>query len=217
MNPRITGACIGIMVTAVFATGIIVFPALPLTMASHWNIAGHANGVMPRVWATFLLPALMLAFWGLWALLPRIDPIALGFRGFRHVYDFFWVLITAFLAYVYALSLGANLGWELDMLRALVPALAVLFFAIGALLPLIKRNWFIGIRTPWSLSDDDVWDRTHRLGSRLFELAGIIVLAALVAPRAAAIWIIITPVLLAALISIVYSYLLLARKRKGKV
>ncbi len=215
MNPRTTGTFIGIIVIATFITGYLVLPALPLTVASHWDAAGEVNGTMSRIWGTFLLPVMMLILWGVWALLPRIDPIAPGFKGFRYVYDFFWVVLTTFLAYVYALSLGANLGWEVNMAYAIVPALGALFLILGALLPHIKRNWFFGIRTPWTLSDDDVWNATHRVASRLFELAGIVaIIAAFAAPKAA-LWIMIVLIACAAIVSVGYSYVLLRRKRRG--
>lgn len=208
MNPRFVGTLLLILVLACFATGVIVYPHLPALLVSHWDAAGQANGTMGKFWGTFLLPLIMLAFVGLWALLPRIDPIAPGFQGFRPVYDFFFFLIAAFLAYVYALTLGANLGWQSAMPRMLLPALAVFIFILGALLPYVKRNWFVGIRTPWTISSDIVWEKTHKLGSRLFEVAGLCILVAAFVPRTAALWLIIAPLVTATLISVIYSYVL---------
>lgn len=202
------------MVAACFIAGAIAYPLLPSAALSHWNAAGQADGTMPAFLAAFLMPAIMLVLWGVWALLPRIDPIAPGFKGFRHVYDFFWILVSAFLAYVYALTLMENLVRGFDLIIALAPALAALFFMIGSLLPLMKRNWFVGIRTPWSLSSDAVWDRTHRVGGKLFELAGIIILFGYLYPHHA-VWLIVLPTITAALVSVTYSYFLFAREKKG--
>jgi len=201
------------MVLATFVTGIIVYPHLPLVATSRWNILGYVSNTLPRFWAAFLLPSVLLVLSGVWALLPRIDPIAPGFRGFRYAYDFFWILLTAFYAYLYALTLGGNFGWRVDIVHALAPALAVLIIITGVLLPRIKRNWCIGIRTPWSLLSDEIWDKTHRLGSRLFVLAGVIIFAAAFTSRAVGGWLIITPVVLTATISVLYSYTLFSRNK----
>ncbi len=213
MNPRITGVFIGIMVVACFVAGAVVYPHLPLVAASHWNAAGEPNGTLPRFWAAFLMPFIMLGLSGLWALLPRLDPIAPDFKGFRHVYDFFWVLLTAFFAYAYALMLETNLVAPMNIVHAVIPPLALLFIALGALLPLVKRNWFFGIRTPWSLSSDDDWVRTHQFASPLFVAAGVIAFFATFASGMFALSLTVGPAILAALASVVYSYLIYRAQR----
>lgn len=206
MTPRFVGGLMFIVIAACFITGILVYPVLPLNAVSHWNAAGQANGSMSRAWAAFLLPALMLALFCVWSWLPRIDPIHTGYKGFRYIYDFFWFLIIAFLAYVYALSLGANLGWQFNFAQALMPALAFLIFILGSLMPYVKRNWFFGIRTPWTLSSDRVWDKTHKFGGRLFQFAGLIIGASSLSSGRTSAWFIVWPLVLAGLASIIYSY-----------
>lgn len=215
MNTRITGSFIGIMVLATFAAGALLYPHLPLLATSHWDAAGNANGTLPRFWAAFLLPLIMLALWGVWALLPKIDPLAPGFKGFRYAYDFFWVLVTAFLAYVYALSLWANFEPAANISLLIIPAIALLFVTIGALLPLIKRNWFIGIRTPWTIASDLVWEKTHRVGSWLFMLAGVIAFASAYTSPGTAIWLTIAPIILASIATVIYSYVIYASTKRA--
>src|SRR3989344_6087341 len=197
MNTRITGSFIGSMVLATFVAGALVYPHLPLIAASHWDAAGNVNGTMPRFWAAFLLPLISLGLWGVWVLLPRIDPIAPGFKSFRYAYDFFWIMLTAFLSYVYALTLWANFDPNTDIAHLITPAIALIFVTLGALLPLIKRNWFIGIRTPWTISSDLVWDKTHRIGSWLFMLAGLVTFGATYTSPTIALWLTIAPIILA--------------------
>ena len=69
------------------------------------------------------------------------------------------------MAYVYGLSVGYNLGWRFNFLRLLAPALGVLFYGIGVLMGKARLSWFAGIRTPWTLSNEEVWDRTHEMGT----------------------------------------------------
>jgi uncharacterized membrane protein len=149
---------------------------------------------------------MMLVFFGLWALLPRIDPVAPSFKGFRYAYDFFFFSLFSFLAYVYALSLGINLGWQFNMLTMILPALALLIFIIGAIMPRLKRNWFVGIRTPWTISSDLVWEKTHKIGGVIFEIAALFILIGTWLPRTLALWFILLPLLVAALVPVIYSY-----------
>jgi uncharacterized membrane protein len=212
MTPKFVGTLMLVVVAACFATGVIVYPHLPLMAVSHWSVHGEPNGHLARAWAAFLLPGMMLLFYGLWAFLPRLDPIG-NIKKFRYVYDFVWFLILAFLAYVYALMLGANLGWQFNTLTAILPALAVLIFALGSLMPYLHRNWFVGIRTPWTLSSDSVWAKTHKLGGLLFQAAGVLILIATFAPVGIRIWLIVGPLVVAILWSVVYSYVIYERER----
>ena len=195
-----------VTVLACLVAGIIVYPHLPAAFVSHWNIAGHPDGATSKFWGVYLLPLIMFLLLAIWAILPRVDPIDPVFKGFRYVYDFLIFLIIAFLAYVYALILGTNLGLPLSMTKMIMPAIAALIFILGALLPRIKRNWFVGIRTPWTISSDIVWDKTHKLGRPLLMIAALFILSGTFASPRLAVWLTILPLILAALICVVYSY-----------
>jgi uncharacterized membrane protein len=213
MNSRFVGILLFVIILGCILAGFIVYPQLPVVFVSHWNWAGQSNGTMNKFWGVFIVPLMMLIIAGVWALLPHIDPIAPGFIGFRKVYNYFFLLIFAFLAYLYVLTLGVNLGLQIQLTTLLLPALAVLIFAIGALFPHLKRNWFIGIRTPWTISNDIVWNKTHKLGGWLFEIASLFILAAVFLPQTVAVWFILGSVLGATLISVVYSYIFFRAQR----
>lgn len=188
MNSKISGVFLSIMVTATFVAGAVVY--------------AQVGGVR----TAFGLPAVLLVLFGLWALLPAIDPVARGFPGFRYAYDFFWILLSAVLAYCYAVELGKAIGWRIDALGAVMPAAGALVFVTGALLPKIGRNWFFGIRTPWTLSSNDDWIRTHRFGRPLFMAAGAVILAGAFMPGAWSVALAIISVVTAAVITVLYSY-----------
>ncbi|MBU6141889.1 SdpI family protein [Patescibacteria group bacterium] len=194
MNPKISSAFIFTIVLATFITGALVNPYL-----NNFRLS-------------FGLPIALLMFWGLWALLPAIDPIAKGFPGFRYIYDLIWIMLSAVLACGYALRLGDALGWKIDIARAMMPPIAVLIFTAGALLPRIHRNWFFGIRTPWTLSSDEDWKRTHQFGKPLFMTAGILIFLGAFLPRVWGSAILIAAILGAALASVAYSYFVFHRK-----
>ena len=138
-------------------------------------------------------------------LIPKIDPLKKNIEKFRKYFDAFIVFIILFLFYIYVLTIFWNLGKTFDMGRAMVPAIGILFFYIGILLKYAKRNWFIGIRTPWTLSNDKFWERTHKIGGKLFKIAGVIAILGIFFPNFAFFFVLV-PVILFAIYTIIYSY-----------
>ena len=126
----------------------------------------------------------------------------------------FIVLFNLFMAFVHGLTLAWNLGHTgIRMSVAMVPAMGLLFILIGLMIRKAKRNYFIGIRTPWTLANDVVWEKTHLLGSKLFIAAGILTLLSLLFPDKAFV-ILMVSVLGASLIAVVYSYLVFRQEEK---
>ncbi|MBI4303131.1 MAG: SdpI family protein, partial [Chloroflexi bacterium] len=123
----------------------------------------------------------------------------------KHYYGFI-MLVLLFMFYVHLLTILWNLGIQFDMIRLLVPAFGAILYGCGILLEKSKKNWFIGIRTPWTLSNERVWDKTHRLGARLFKVAAILTLGGIFFRDYAIVFILI-PVILVSLFTVVYSYL----------
>jgi len=194
-----------VIVIASFVIAVNLYPDMPDQMPSHWNAAGQVDGYMPKFWGVLLMPLISLGMLLLFVAIPRIDPLRKNLETFRGHFDAFVVILMGFMLYIYLLTLLWSLGIGFSMIRMLVPAFAVLFFYAGVLIGKSRRNWFVGIRTPWTMSSDRVWDKTHRLGGRLFKAVGIIVLLGLVFEEYA-IWIVIGPVIAAVVYAIVYSY-----------
>jgi uncharacterized membrane protein len=187
-----------------------VYAALPETVASHWNAQGLADGYMTRFWGVWLMPILAAGFFLLLFFLPVIDPKRRNIEAFRPYYEDFTILFLAFFCYVHALTLLWNLGRPFDLLRLMAPAFGILFFGVAELISRAEPNWTIGIRTPWTLSNETVWRRTHVLGGRLFRAAALASFVGALFPRAA-IWLILAPTVAAALISAIYSFFLYRR------
>lgn len=188
-----------------FLAGIYFYPQMPDKMASHWDSRGQVDGYLPKFWGLFLMPIISLAVFLLFLLIPKIDPLKKNINKFRKYFDWFIVLTIFFLLYIYSLSLVWNLGYRFDMGQLMTPALGFLFLYIGVLLKHVKRNWFIGIRTPWTLSSDVVWNKTHQLGSKLFKLAGIVALFGILIPSYT-LWPVLIPVISFSFYLLVYSY-----------
>jgi uncharacterized membrane protein len=189
-------------------------PSLPDQLITNWDAAGEPSGTMPKGLALWLLPGFMALLIGLFAVLPRIDPLRENIAVFRRYYDWFVVIFTGFLFLVHTGILGFNLGYEFPFTHLLLAGVALLFYYTGIVLTKAKRNWFVGIRTPWTLSSDEVWDRTHALGGRLFKLTAIVALVGL-AFGEWAIYFFLVPALLTAVVTLVYSYVLYERIERG--
>ena len=154
------------MIALALLVGIALWDQLPDPMASHWNANDQVDGYMSKFWGVFLLPLMTLGMFVLFMAVPNIDPLKANIAQFRETFNVFILLIIAFMLYIYGLTLAWSLGYQdFNMSTAMLPFMGVLFIAIGFMLRKAKRNFFIGIRTPWTLSSDTVWDKTHQLGS----------------------------------------------------
>jgi uncharacterized membrane protein len=194
-----------LIIAASFAVSIYFYPLLPVKIASHWNAQGQVNGYMDKFWGLFLMPAISVLLLLLFLAIPKIDPLKENIAQFRKHFDWLIVLVIGFLFYAHLLSILWNTGTSFDFTRAMVPAFGILIYFIGIVIKNAKRNWFIGIRTPWTLSNEKVWNKTHKLGGTLFKISGIISLFGLFFPKIAIILLII-PIITTAIITIAYSY-----------
>ena len=194
--------------------GLLLWSRLPDPMPAHWNAAGEIDGYMSKFWGVFLIPIISIALASLFLIIPNIDPLKANIAQFRSTFNWFIVVFVVYMLYLYTLTLFAALGTSFNMTLMLLPAVGLLFIGIGYLMNGAKRNFFIGIRTPWTLSSDTVWDETHKLGSKLFMLGGVVtILCAFLGE--AGIWIMLVAMLAATFVPIVYSYVLYQRETKA--
>lgn len=210
MNTRQRFGLAAALVVLTALVSVLAAPDLPEQMVTHWNAAGEPDETMPKATALALVPVLSAFLLGLFAVLPRIDPLRENIVEFRPHYDWFVVVFTAFMAILHAGILAFNLGYEFDFLVLIVGGLALLFFYVGVLLEHAERNWFVGIQTPWTLSSTEVWDRTHALGSRLFKLAALASALSLLFGEYA-LYVVLIVILAVAAITVAYSYYLYER------
>ena len=157
---------------------------LPEMVPTHWGLNGQVNGWSPRIalWGLCAIaPALSLGM----QLLPRLDPKKENYEKFQGRYDFFGPLVPLILLVCVAITLSESL-WpgRINVGRTIGVLVGLLFIVTGNLMGKVKSNWFMGFRTPWALSDPDVWNKTQRMGGWVFFLAGISELVlSLLAPR----------------------------------
>ena len=194
------------------AAGLFFAPQLPQQMPSHWNAAGEVDGYMDKGAHVYGFPIATLLLGLLLVYIPEIDPLKRNVEKFRKEYDLFTAFFAAFMAFIYAITLAWGLGHEFPMNLAVLPAIAALMYLSGQLMEKSKRNWFIGVKTPWTLSSDRVWRKTHDLAAKMFKGFAFAFLALLFYPQAA---LAVTLVLLGGVaIIIVYSYLAYKEEQK---
>lgn len=189
-----------------FAVGIYVYPQLPESVASHWNIEGRVDGYMPKFWGVFLLPSVAAGLALMFIAIPRIEPLKSNLEQFRAYYNGFIVVVLAFLFYLYLLTILWNAGVTFSFMQLLTPAIGLVIYASGVLVEKAKRNWFVGIRTPWTLSNEVVWKKTHERCGKLFKIAGAISIFGVLFGNYLTILFMLFPMLSVAVYSIVYSY-----------
>jgi uncharacterized membrane protein len=200
------------VIAAMLVFALAVFPRLPETIPTHWNFAGEADGWSPRFPSAFFMPGTALAIWLLALVLPRIDPRRERYPAFAETY---WLLIgltLLFLAGMQVVVLGVALGWPLDVGRVVPAGTGLLFIGIGNVLPRVRSNWWMGIRTPWTLSSERVWQRTHRVGGRVFVAAGLLFVLVAVFPVGE--WVIPAIIFGAVLGTTAYSYFAWRREQR---
>lgn len=197
------------LILATTLAGVLFWDRLPEQMASHWNANDQVDGYLPKFWGTFLMPMVALGLLALFLVIPSIDPLKTNIAKFRGAFNTFIALIVAFLLYMHGLTLAWSIGYQgFKISMAMLPFMGVLFIFAGYMLKQAKRNWFIGIRTPWTLSSDRVWDETHRLGSILFMASGALAIIGAFFGGLTAFWLVFAPLIGSSLFLVIYSYVL---------
>jgi uncharacterized membrane protein len=158
------------LTAATFAASALLYNALPDQIPTHWNIRGQIDGWGSKTWAVFLWPGMMVGFLALFAALPALSPRNFEVDTFRSTYLFIMATIFGLFAYIHGVTLYA--AWKavhgdgsVDLGRLLVGGIFLFFGLMGNVLGKVRRNFYVGVKTPWTLASDRVWNDTHRLAA----------------------------------------------------
>ncbi len=185
----------------------------PERVATHWNIQGQIDGWSSRGFAAFFFPALNLAIYLLMLFLPLADPKKKNYQDFRLAYHWIKGALVVFMFLIYlAVGLSA-LGYSVAINTVVPLGIGALFVIIGLSIRNIKQNWFMGIRTPWTISSETVWAKTHRFGGWAFVAAGLLFM--LTGLLSQFLWPLIVLIFLIILSTVLYSYLVYRQESKG--
>lgn len=164
-------ASIGVIVL-LFAVSFYLYPSLPEEIPTHWNAAGQVDGYGAKE-MIFLFPIISVLIFGLFLVIPKIAVFKKNVSEFKHLGSMKFMMVLVF-AFMFLATVLAITEYYNRMMLMMMPIIGLLFFYIGYILPAMKRNYFIGIRTPWTLADDFVWKQTHKLGGKLFMVLGVL-------------------------------------------
>ncbi|NNF66805.1 MAG: SdpI family protein [Gammaproteobacteria bacterium] len=207
---RTDSICLGV-VALHLALVAYFYGDLPDPLPTHWNAAGKVDGYTPKPWGAWIFPLITLGMYLLFKIIPWISPRGFRMESFIKIVDILKLTLVLFMFVIGVTVLFAARGAPFDPGKVILPGVGVLFIVIGNYMGKIRKNFFIGIRTPWTLASDEVWAKTHRIGGWCFVIAGVALLISGLAgwpPMTAAMGI---AVGIAALVPVVYSFVIYKR------
>jgi len=202
-----------LVVLAIIAS-FYFYANFPEQVPIHWNVAGEVDNYGSKAIGAFLFPGIILGMYLLFLILPFIDPKKDRYKEFSKVYHIFKNIIILFMIAIYFISSSNSLGYSISIELWIPILVGLLFIIMGSYMPKIKPNWFIGIRTPWTLSSEEVWNKTHRFGGKIFVVGGLLMAPMGFLPvtwRLPLFFIIIALIILG---TVVYSYLAYLQDKK---
>ena len=207
----------GLVIAALaVAMSVWAYPQLPPTMTTHWSLNGTPDGFSSRLWALAIVPIVLVAMTVLFNVLPRVDPRRENYAKFLSSYWLIANAVIVFLLVAHAMVIAAGLGFSVKIDRLMPLGVGLLFVFLGNYLTRVEPNWFIGIRTPCTLSSDTVWRRTHRTGGALMVIGGSILAISAFLPRPAFLVLFFATIVIVAVIPIVQSYVLWKREQHDR-
>lgn len=205
-----------LIITASIFLGFYFYSVFSNEVPVHWNTAGEVDRYGSKFEGAFLMPIIAIGLYLLFWVIPKIDPKKEKYQQFEGVYHIFKNGIMIMLFGIYLIASLNSLGYNIRVEVWVPIVVGVLFLIIGNYMGKIKTNWFLGIRTPWTLSNDEVWNKTHRLGGKLFMLMGILLIITPLLPYSSIFWTLLVPLIIIVMVPIVYSYLLYKKVEKNQ-
>jgi uncharacterized membrane protein len=190
-----------------------VFNDLPDQIPTHFNIEGEPDDWTSRAFAAFMMPVFAALMTLLFHLFPRISPRRQNLDRFNETYWLIANVVVFFMCALHVLVLGRALGWPVDITSATLLGVGIMFMILGNVLPRTRSNWWMGIRTPWTMESESVWRATHRLAGRTFMIGGAITVVASLLPVHLRPWVAMGALGIAGFIPVIYSYLYWRREK----
>jgi uncharacterized membrane protein len=197
----------GLLAMLVLGFGLMMQSRYSQPMAIHWGSGGQADGYGSNFTGIWLIPIMVVGLSLLFLVIPTIDPLKENISKFIGEYNLFILMFALFMLYIQMLTLAYNLDWINNLNPYIMPAMGIFMIFVGQLVSKARRNYFIGIRTPWTLQDERVWDETHKQGGLAFKVCGAIALLGIFFPKAS-LWLLMIPLILTTTYTIVLSYIL---------
>ena len=186
--------------------GAVAYPFLPEQVPMHWGLDGTVSYEGKGTFIFMALLPLLLA--ALLIYLPKMDPRKKNYTKFSKYYDYFCMFMMVFLLLVNLIVVSESFFPGRISVGIVIQLLVgVLFLFLGNMMPKFKSNFFVGVKNPWTLSNTDVWNRTHRLsGILMFVMGLVIILTCFWLPPSLSFWLLMGMILLVVLIPTIMSY-----------
>ena len=205
MEFRKTKYATAVLLTVLVAATVYGFTQLSGEIAIHFDTSGQPNDFMSIIPGLLLLPGLGIAILLLFQFLPKIDPLGDSYESFEDLFELLKLLLVGVFTYLQGMIIAWNLGYQYNPSLMIAPVIFSTYLLVGKIMEKAERNWFIGIRTPWTLSSDTVWKETHEKTAPLMKMAAVISLLALAIPEYS-VYFYAVPVFAVAAFSTAYSY-----------
>ena len=192
--------------------GLMLWNTLPDQVPTHWNAQGEVDGWSSKVFAVFGLPIFLFVIHWMCILATSVDPKKQNIEG-KVLWIVFWICPIVSLL-VCTMSYGVALGMEFEVDKIMLALMGIVFIVVGNYLPKCKQSYTVGIKLPWTLNDEENWNRTHRMGGKLWVASGIILLLSMLLPASAMVVVVLAVIGVAVFVPTVYSYLLFREKEK---
>lgn len=157
-----------------FGFGAYFYSSLPDRVPIHWNIEGEVNGYGTKFFGAFGLPLINLGCYLMFIILPYIDPKKKNYEKFNSTYQYLKYILIIFLFGIQVITLLASTGVVINIADYIQIMISLIFILIGNVMGRFSHNYFVGIKTPWTLADEQVWKRTHRIAGPLWVIGGIL-------------------------------------------
>lgn len=205
------------IVALMFIAGAALYSYLPDMIPTHWGFEGQPNQWSPKTWGVWLIPLMSLAFLVFFPILPKLDPRRENYEKFKQPWGVIQTSLIAFMAYIFGVTMFVTFYAQYNAMvgRAVVFGMGVLFVILGNYMGKIRQNYFVGLKTPWTLDDPEVWQKSQRLTGWAFVLFGLLAIIESI------LWIAVPYMFFAGLamtilVPLVYSYKLAAKKKRLK-
>lgn len=196
------------IMVGLFISAAFIYPHLPEQIPRHWNFKGEVDAYWGRLYGAFIPLVVIVACYFLMLFVPYLDPKKENYIRFTGAYTFIRWMLVLFLSLLYITTILAAMGYNLDMDLWVKAMVAVLFILIGNFMGQFRHNYFVGIKTAWTLADEDVWRKTHRLGAKVWVLGGIVCLIMAFVDNIWGAIVFFAAIIIMTLIPVIYSYVI---------
>lgn len=203
-----------LLVIGMIAVAALFYADLPEQIPTHWNINGQPDDWGPKIWAAWMMPGISLILLFLLPFLAKIDPKAENYNSFSSTYEVLQTVLILFMTLMFSLQYYFTFHPHQQALMTpfMLSAVGVMFIVMGNYMGKVRQNFFVGLKTPWTLADPEVWQKSQRLTGWMFVFAGVIFLIQAWAQKYILATFIIVMVAIA-FVPTIYSYVIYKRKR----